>query len=229
MLERLTDFDKDLMVVMNLSGNHTPFLDGTMWMTSEMMMWLPLYAALLYTTLKDHKKEALPVIVFASLTILLCDQISSGLLKPLVARLRPSHDPTMADLLTFVKGFKAGMYGFPSSHAANCMGLALFFTLLYKNKLTGACLFAWATICAYSRMYLGVHYPMDIAVGTLIGLASGYGCHRLLTAQKTGVWAKLNISGTYTHTSGNITAWATIGTIWCIIWFGSQAGRLMYN
>lgn len=226
MLDQLISLDKELMVQLNLSGQHTPFGDTTMWMTSQMLMWLPFYAALLYATIKDFKKESLAVILCAGLTILLCDQISSGLLKPLVGRLRPSHDPSIMDQLSFIGSFRAGKYGFPSSHASNCFGLALLFSLLLRNKAATFCLFTWASLCAYSRIYLGVHYPGDITVGMIIGLICGWSCYKLLVYLKENRKANMSKNSKYSPSSGTIIAWTITGTICCIVCFGSQASRL---
>lgn len=228
MLDQLIATDKSLMVTLNLSGQHNAFGDTTMWLASQMLMWTPFYLALLYVVVKDKKKESIAVILCAALTILLCDQITSGLLKPLVARPRPSHDPSIMDSLSYVCGFRAGPYGFPSSHASNCFGLALLFALLLKHKAATVCLFTWAAICAYSRIYLGVHYPLDIFVGTIIGLTCGYGCYRLYIAIRKKTWMdKITTEGDFKPTSGRIVAISIIGTIFCIFFAGCQAMRLV--
>ncbi|MCQ2208088.1 MAG: phosphatase PAP2 family protein [Paludibacteraceae bacterium] len=230
MLEQLIATDKSLMVVLNLSGQHNAFGDATMWLVSQMLTWTLFYLALLYIVIKDKQKESIIVILCTALTILLCDQITSGLLKPLVERLRPSHDPSIMGQLSFVKDFRAGLYGFPSSHASNCFGLALFFSLLLKNKITTGCLFAWAAICAYSRMYLGVHYPLDIFVGTLIGLACGFGCYKLYIHVRKQSWAnKYTVEDGFKARSGTIVSVSIAITTLCIFIVGCNAMRIAAN
>ena len=75
------------------------------------------------------------IILMLGLTVLLCDQISSGICKPLFERFRPTHDPVFSQYVTTVNGYLGGMYGFISSHAANTFGIAVFVSLLIKNRL----------------------------------------------------------------------------------------------
>jgi undecaprenyl-diphosphatase len=108
------------------------------------------------------------------------DQITTTGMKPFFKRLRPSRDPALKELVHTVNGYKGGKYGFASSHAANTMGIAFFFWLLFANRYRWIwILFIWATVVSYSRIYLGVHFPGDILVGMLIGILSGYFCFSL--------------------------------------------------
>jgi undecaprenyl-diphosphatase len=92
-------------------------------------------------------------------------------MKPYFERLRPSRDPEVAALLHLVNGYKGGVYGFASSHAANSFGVSMFLWLLYRNNRKWIwTLFIWAAFFTYTRIYLGVHYPGDILVGGLTGL-----------------------------------------------------------
>ncbi len=101
---------------------------------------------------------------------LLCDQIPSSIIKPAVARLRPSHNPDLIGQLSFVDGYTGGQYGFPSNHACNGFGCAMLITLIFRRWKTSVAAFLWASGSCYSRMYLGVHYPTDILVGALLGI-----------------------------------------------------------
>ena len=73
-----------------------------------------------------------------------------------------------------VNGYRGGRYGFPSCHAANTFALAMFMSLVFRNKRFSVMMFSWAIVVSYSRMYLGVHYFGDVFVGTAIGIAIGF-------------------------------------------------------
>ena len=107
------------------------------------------------------------------LVITLADQISSGICKPYFARFRPTQDPELMYLIDIVNGYRGGRFGFTSSHAANTFAVAVFLSLVIKSKPLTYILCIWACLNAYSRIYLGVHYPGDILFGTLTGIAVG--------------------------------------------------------
>lgn len=172
MLEQLIEWDKELLVFLN--SFHTPWLDPVMLLITKTAFWIPLYAVLIYLMFRNFKKETWFILIGATVIIILCDQITSTFMKPYFARLRPSQDPTMAGLLHHVNGYKGGLYGFSSGHAANTIGVALFVWLTLKPiyKWIGW-IFLWAALMTYTRIYLGVHFPGDIIVGATIGLGCG--------------------------------------------------------
>lgn len=141
-----------------------------MWWTSHPATWLPLYIILMVLVAVRFRswKVALFIILGFIVAVGLSDILCSGVLKPLVCRLRPSHEPAL-DPLHLVDGYTGGSYGFCSSHAANTAAVATLFSLLYRNKIATAVLVLWVALNCYSRMYLGAHYPTDIMVGLLIG------------------------------------------------------------
>lgn len=178
MIDWLIAFDKELFLFFNRL--HTPWLDPVMLLASDTLFWLPLYFFLLVHIIRDHKIMSLVILLGIALTILLSDQITSGLMKPYFARLRPSHEPSLEGLVHLVKGYKGAVYGFASSHAANTFGTATFLYLLFRsNKSWILWLFPWAVLVSYTRIYLGVHYPADIIVGAAVGVLSGWISYRL--------------------------------------------------
>lgn len=169
MIDQLLEYDREIFLYFN--GLHAPWLDPAMLFITETLSWLPLYLFLLYLIFKDHQKEGWLVLAGIVVTIVLADQITSTLMKPYFARLRPSHEPSLQSLVHIVNGYKGGKFGFASSHAANTFGTATFLFLLFgKTRKWITLLFLWAAVVTYSRIYLGVHYPGDILVGALVGM-----------------------------------------------------------
>ncbi|MFN3839690.1 MAG: phosphatase PAP2 family protein [Cyclobacteriaceae bacterium] len=169
MLDALLEVDKQLLLWLN--GFHAPWLDPVIFTLTKTITWLPLYVLLLYFIIKDYRKESWRVLIMIVVTLLLTEHITSSFMKPYFERLRPSREPELAGLLHLVNGYKGGLYGFASSHAANSFGIAMFFWLMFrKSKSWIWILFTWATLLSYTRIYLGVHYPGDILVGAVIGI-----------------------------------------------------------
>lgn len=180
MIEILQSFDHEVMILLNLGKHHTIHSDFFFWTISQnLFIWFPVLALFFYVLAKNKRKEAFAIIGFFILLILLCDQISSSILKPWIARPRPSHDPSIESLLTYVYNYKGGAFGFPSSHAANCFGFAIFSSLLFRYKPYTFISIVWAILCSYSRIYLGVHFPCDILFGIILGSAIAFGCYSL--------------------------------------------------
>ena len=172
MIDYLMSLDREFFLYLN--GFHTPWLDPVMLFISNTLAWLPLYVFLLYLIIKDYGNDTWFVLSGIVLTIILADQVTSTFMKPYFGRLRPSQDPTLETLIHLVNGYKGGKFGFASSHAANTFGTATFLFLLFgKKRKWIPVLFLWAAIVTYSRIYLGVHYPGDILVGSLVGMLAG--------------------------------------------------------
>ena len=180
MLERLIHIDTEVLLAIN--GWHAPWADTLMWIISARVTWIPLYLLLMgllvwrfhkpvSTSIKWLQKvpACVVMIVMLGLAVGVADFIASGILKDLVARPRPTRVPELEGVLHLVNGYKSGIYGFVSSHAANTMALALLFSLIWRNKIATIGLMLWVAVNCYSRMYLGVHYPTDILGGLIVG------------------------------------------------------------
>ena len=167
MLTWLQEADTSLFLWLN--GLHHPTMDVIMeWITYK-QHWYPFYALLLGWLIYKDKKQAIWPIATIILSIIAADQICSSLLKPLVARPRPCYEPAIQELVHLTGGC-GGNYGFASSHAANSFALVvvLFFFFQKTNNFI-VFLFIWAISVSYSRIYVGVHYPLDILAGAGIG------------------------------------------------------------
>ena len=174
LLDAFKFWDTQLFLLINRI--HAPFFDGIMYAVSYKLTWVPLYISILYFVIKQWKHEAIWIVLALILCIVISDQVSSDLLKNLVKRLRPSHAENLKGLIHLVKGYSGGRYGFASSHAANAFGFALLSSLFVKRKVYSYAIFIWALITAYSRIYLGVHFPLDVLGGVVVGSLAALSC-----------------------------------------------------
>ena len=177
-IDTISQWDIDLLLALN--GSESLYLDGIMWTITRTSTWLLLFGALFYIVIRNNKlKQSLVIFILVALLITVADQVASGICKPLFQRFRPTHDPIVGPMIDIVNGYRGGKYGFFSSHASNTFAGATFFALLFRNTRVSVLLFIWATLCTYSRLYLGVHYPTDILTGLTFGILSGYVFHFL--------------------------------------------------
>lgn len=170
MLEKLNELDTQLFLFLN--SKHNSFFDPIMYWASDKLFWIPFYLIIVIILIKEYKKKSITILISIALLITLCDQIASHLIKNLVKRLRPSHNPVLEGLIHLSKAGPGGQYGFVSSHSANAFGLATFLILLLPKKFNPLkwILGFWAVLVAYSRIYNGVHYPGDVIAAGFIGM-----------------------------------------------------------
>jgi undecaprenyl-diphosphatase len=171
MLETLLDMDTKIFLFLN--SLHSPTWDTIMWYISDKEFWYPFYGILIVAMAWRYKWNAVFTVIFIALLITLSDQISVHGFKEVFERSRPTHNPAIADRIHTVNGYRGGAFGFVSSHASNTFALALFSSRLFKNTYFSCFIFFWAAIVSYSRIYLGVHYPLDILGGALLGILLG--------------------------------------------------------
>lgn len=172
-MEFIGSVDTELFFFLN--GLHTPWLDTLIFYLTKTIVWVPLYAVLIYLIIENYKKRSWIPLVCIILCLVCTDRVTSGIMKPYFERLRPTHEPMVQEKVHTVNGYKGGQFGFASSHAANSFGIALLTFMLLRNTYRWmGYMFLWAALFSYTRIYLGVHYPGDIAVGALIGLFFGW-------------------------------------------------------
>lgn len=179
-MEELIHLDKELLLLVN--GSDSALLDYIVMTLTNAKTWIPLYLGLFYVVVMTHKpnvREILLILAAAGLCVLLAGTVDDTIVKPLVARWRPTHDPEIGALVDVVDGYRGGNYGFFSAHASNTFSIALFFSLLMRNRLFTVFMVCWSLTNCWTRLYLGVHYPGDITVGLLWGALVGYGVYRL--------------------------------------------------
>jgi len=150
---------------------HNSFFDAVIPYWRSKYVWIPLYVFIASFLLINWKKRGLLVLLFAIVTIGVADFTSSKIVKPLVQRIRPCNDATLTfEVRELVKC--GGGYSFTSSHATNHFAIAAFLIIVlsvFRRKWISWALFAWATSIAYGQVYVGVHYPLDVVAGAILG------------------------------------------------------------
>ncbi len=167
-MEQLLQWDKELFLALNFDGG--AFLDEFFWIVTGKLTWVPLYVLILLLMYRRYGwKHTLIAAIFIGLTVGACDQISN-LFKHNLPKLRPTHTPELADLMHFVHGYRGGLYGTVSAHAATTFGIATFTIAMIRSRWFVWMMIAWAVLVSYSRIYVGAHYPLDILSGALVGV-----------------------------------------------------------
>jgi len=178
MLEKILQIDQELLLFLN--GLHNPFFDVLIWWMTSIWFWLPFLSVILWFIWKHYKKKIILILAFLALSILFSDQISV-FIKNKVARLRPTHNIEINHRLhlhVYKNGdiYKGGQYGFVSSHAANSFCITLLLIYFFKpiNKRLRWLFILYPLIFSYTRIYLGIHYPLDIMGGVIVGFCCGF-------------------------------------------------------
>ena len=187
MIETLIGWDKELFLFLN--GFYSGFWDVVMFYTSSKFTWIPLYALFIYWLIKHFKKEAVWIILTVVILITVSDQVSVHGFKNTFMRLRPCHDPELQGLVHILSGKCGGQFGFYSSHASNHFAIAVFLSFIFRGRIrffTPFILF-WAVIISYSRIYLGVHFPLDVLAGAFAGSMLGFTAYILLKKFRPGI------------------------------------------
>ena len=163
----------DTQIFLAINGWHNEVWDGIMWWISGKTTWWPFYLLLLtYLGWKKRWQLAL-MVLFIILGITLADQTSVHLFKNVFQRIRPCHEPSLEGLVHLVNNKCGGQFGFISSHAANTFGVAFLVLLWIRKRWFTGVMVIWALLVAYSRVYLGVHYPGDVLFGGIWGAGCG--------------------------------------------------------
>lgn len=186
MLDTLLHLDRTFFFFIN-TGHTNSFLDWILPLFRDKYFWTPLYLFIICFLIMNYKQRGGLTILILLIAIVLSDQISSSLIKPLFERLRPCSNPLIAEHTRLLVECGTG-YSFTSSHAANHFTLAIFIIMLFYDKIKWIVPvgFLWASSICYAQIYVGLHYPADVIggafIGILLGLIAGAFCRRMFFA-----------------------------------------------
>lgn len=171
MLEKIINLDKELFVFLNNLGSKS--FDGLWLIITEQRNWIPFFIILIYLVYnKLGTKKTAKVILAVAVLILISDQ-TCNLFKNHFQRLRPCNTEDLIGLIRVIKS--SDTYSFFSGHATNTSAIATFLFLILRKRYNHFYLiFLWPLIFAYSRIYLGLHFPIDILTGYLVGCLFGF-------------------------------------------------------
>ena len=175
--------DKELLLY--LHNQNSAIMDTIMANITQKYSWIPLYMILIYALIREFGWQSVYSIVAIVILVIISDQLVSSLMKPFFGRLRPCHDPDIGHLINIVTRC-GGKYSFVSGHATNSFSVSTFFLLIFVRQYKFAWLvLIWPILFSYSRIYLGVHYPLDVICGAMLGIVLGYLMFRI--TQKASV------------------------------------------
>ena len=184
MIEEILKLDSKLLIFLNNLG--VPRFDN-FWVSlskieANILMYLFLICLFFYIQKARLKFSNILYLIFIiAIMITITDQ-GANIFKDSFQRLRPCYDETVKDSIRLVKDNCGGKYGFFSAHASNSFSLAIFFGLLFRNRIRYIILITlvYASFISYSRIYLGVHFPIDIICGSLFGLFIGFSIYKFV-------------------------------------------------
>ena len=167
----MIELDHELLLLVN--GMHTDYLDALMWYISAKLVWVPFYLVTLWVVWKNYGwKGILHILLMVGVMVIFADAINSSIIRPIFHRLRPANlDSPVGDMVHVVNGYRGGKYGFPSAHAANYCGLSWIIWYFLRSRKVAVSLILLTAVICYSRSYLGVHYPGDLAAGIIYSTA----------------------------------------------------------
>jgi len=176
-MNRFLDIDQSIFFLIN--GNHSPFWDEIMIFSTQAYTWAAFFILFLFFIFKKYKtKKGLVILLVLIIAVTFSDQFST-VVKELVKRFRPSHEPSIENMVHSALK-KGGLYGFFSAHASTSMVMAMFSSLIFRNKTYNLLVFSWIFLIGYTRIYLGMHYPLDVIGGWIAGALIGYGFYKII-------------------------------------------------
>lgn len=173
-IDQILEFDTWLFLKINTVLTH-PIPDTIFPLWRDSQLWVPLYLFLIVFAWMNFGKQAWTWILFAIINVTLTDQASSSLIKKWVERIRPCNEEALVGKMRLLLEHCSGGFSFTSSHATNHFGFAMFVFLTTRHFMGkwSRWLFVWAATISYGQVYVGVHYPVDILMGALLGMGIG--------------------------------------------------------
>ena len=214
-LDALQTFDKSILLAFN--GGENIFLDSFVLTLTSAYTWIPLYASLLYLVIKNNEnwQKIMLIIGTVALGLFIVNGTNLGIVKPLIARARPLNSPDLQGIVVSVNHYVADGYSFFSSHTENAFVLAVFLSLLVRDRIFSILMIVWSIIVSLTRPYLGVHYPSDVLVGMIFGSSVAVLIYFLYLRMYIRFSDKLHyISTKYTRTG---YSFADIDVVICVL------------
>lgn len=163
----------DQQALLALNGQWSPFWDWFFYIVTAPYTWLPMWGLVIYFAVKRWGwKQTLFIILYVAIAIGIADQLSN-FFKYYTPKFRPTHTPAIEHLVHTVNNYRGGFYGTVSGHASTSFAIATLLSAIFQRRWFTWAIFFWAALVAYSRIYLGVHFPMDIIFGTTAGILIG--------------------------------------------------------
>ena len=174
MIDDIIIYDKTLFVYLNNLGSES--FDFIWIILSNKLINIFLYLGAIVLFFRNNNFKSTGMLVLLILIMVLFTDQTTNLFKDGFSRLRPCHDPFVSDISRLVKESCGGLYGFFSAHASNSFSLAIFFIGIFKktHRYLTPVFLTIAFLIGYSRIYLGVHYPLDVISGSIYGVFTGY-------------------------------------------------------
>ncbi|MCZ4222206.1 phosphatase PAP2 family protein [Pedobacter rhodius] len=179
MMESIQQFDVELFLKIH-RGLSNGFFDWLMPLLRNRFFWSPLYLFIIVFCIKQYKKQGYYLIGVVLFTFATGDLIASRLIKPLIERVRPCNDLSLSSYIIHRVPCGSGL-SFPSAHATNHFAIAVFLICVFYSRwktILPIGIF-WAAIISFAQVYVGVHYPVDVITGAIIGTIIGFICSRI--------------------------------------------------
>ena len=165
----------DLALLHFFNGSQSAIYDQFILTLTNGLTWIPLYIALFIMVLKNNESMSQIFIIVGccALGVIFSAGLDDLVIKPLVARPRPTQDLLVKYTIDTALGYRESNFSFFSAHAANTFTVAIYMIFLVRNRAFTIAMALWSLFNCYTRLYLGVHYPSDILCGLLFGAVVG--------------------------------------------------------